>query len=357
MSKDEIVVTGIGMVSPVGLSAPRSLAAIRAGITRFVEHPHYTPKKSSGEAGDEEGERGAIVAPVLDLDPRIKGPDRLLRLALLALQALVHEGACERRDLGRAMLLAALPAPDDVVAQWGLGHHFIPELNRRGGLERWAGTEVVERGAPGALQMMERARAVLTGGRIDLCVVLAADTYLGLDRLIALDQSYRLKSPRNVDGFIPGEGAVALLIETAGSAASRGAPAKLSVRAAGFGVEPMPLRGEGWSTGKGLSDALRPVIAEDRSAGAWTLSNLNGESYRAREWGIVTGRLADSLPPAERLMHPADTIGDIGAAMGAALVGLVAHLLARGHAPASSALIWATSDDASRAALAVEAPG
>ncbi|WP_437723762.1 hypothetical protein [Sorangium sp. So ce861] len=354
----EIIVTGTSLVSPVGLSAARSLAAIRAGITRIVEHPHHRPRKSPGEAGDAEGERGTQVAAVLDIEEDVSGPERLLRLALLALQGLFRDGVCERRDLPRCALLAAVPAPDPVVASWGLGHCFVPDLARRGGVDRWAGAEVVETGAPGSIHMIERARALLQGGRAELCLVLAADTYIDSPRLSHLDAAYRLKSMRNVDGFIPGEAAVALLLETAASAERRQVRPLATVGPSGFGTEPVPVEAEGWSTGKGLGDAIGAVISASsgRAPGVWTLCNLNGESYRDREWGLVLARLGDVLVTPETLIHPADKIGEVGAAMGGVLLAYAAHMFSRGHAPAPSALLWTSSDGGSRAALGIGMP-
>jgi 3-oxoacyl-[acyl-carrier-protein] synthase-1 len=39
MSEYSLVVTGIGMVSPVGYNAPQTCAALRAGVARFTELP------------------------------------------------------------------------------------------------------------------------------------------------------------------------------------------------------------------------------------------------------------------------------------------------------------------------------
>jgi 3-oxoacyl-[acyl-carrier-protein] synthase I len=121
-----------------------------------------------------------------------------------------------------------------------------------------------------------------------------------------------------------------------------------------LGNEPSGVRSERWSEGVGLMDALRPLVSG--GAGRWVLCNLNGESYGAREWGLIRTRLAEELASVEVVTHPAHCIGDAGTAMAGVLVAYASQAFARGFAPAPSALLWVASDDGGRAALVLHAP-
>jgi 3-oxoacyl-[acyl-carrier-protein] synthase-1 len=84
------------------------------------------------------------------------------------------------------------------------------------------------------------------------------------------------------------------------------------------------------------------------------LCALNGESYRSFEWGLMRARLGAALGDVERLVHPAASLGDVGAATGGVLVACVVKALGRGYAASDAAVVWASSDGAGRAAALVE---
>jgi 3-oxoacyl-[acyl-carrier-protein] synthase-1 len=360
---NDVVVTGVGCVSPVGWTAAQSCAAIRAGITRLGEYPAYgcLPEDTdSPEAEAEQDEEGEPLRAgwVPGLDPELQGRERLVRLSLLALQRLLLETGLGRRELPRTALLVALPLLDAGTRPWALRQRFARELCQRSGVDGWAALEVAEEGPVGVFRWMQEAEKRLQQRRVDFAVVLAVDSFLELNRLTLLDEAWRLKSSRGVDGFVPGEAGVALLLEGRRAAARRGASALAVLGPMAFGTEPSPCGSERWSTGQGLCEALRPLLSgrPEDEVGRWMLCNLNGESYRAHEWGLVRTRLAQALPPPRRLLHPADRLGDAGAALAGILVACAAQSFARGYAPAPSALVWAGSDDGARGALVLRAP-
>ena len=165
-----------------------------------------------------------------------------------------------------------------------------------------------------------------------------------------LDHAYRLKSARNVDGFCPGEAAVALLFEDARP--RRGVTRAAAISAIGLGTEPEPLRSDKVSTGTGLVQALRAALPVDRGP-EFLLCDLNGESYRAFEWGVAQARLGARLEGLRRVVMPARSVGDVGAATGALLIATAAEAFARGWAPGEDALLFTGSDGPLRAAARV----
>jgi len=84
------------------------------------------------------------------------------------------------------------------------------------------------------------------------------------------------------------------------------------------------------------------------------LSDLNGESYKAKEWAVAELR---TLPKGLAThLHPADCFGDIGSMAGVVQLGLAAIGLSRKEwlAPA---LIVAGADGSARAVVVVDMPG
>lgn len=347
-----LAITGAGAVTPVGPSAARTCAALRAGLSAFAEYPLFRPATREPGWDPEEPLRAARVP---NIDPRASGPTRLVDLASSALGDLFRTAGLRRDDLARAALLIALPANDPATERWGSPERFVEALGRRTGLASFVTLRTARSGHTGALELLADASALLTAGGVECCILLAVDSYLSPDRLAWLDAERRLKSDRNVDGFIPGEAAVALLLEAPARARARGANVRAVAGAVGFGVEPEALQSESQSTGVGLAAALRAVLPEACGEVPSLIScDLNGEHYRAFEWGVVAGRLCERLGGAPRLVHPADCAGDVGAASGALLIALAAAGLERGRTPPARSFVWCASDGELRAAARIE---
>jgi 3-oxoacyl-[acyl-carrier-protein] synthase-1 len=346
-----VALTGHHVVSAVGLDSAHSCAAIRAGIVRSREHAGYDPLPADPETPTAEP---LVAAPTPLLDPADEGPVRFLELGSACLRGTLERVGLSRAGLARTALLVGLPAPAPVLDAWGLDQ-LVDGLLERTGLEA-IGPRVVDRsGHTAVLALLEQAFVLLERGEADGCLVLAIDSYLDRGRLRALDELFRLKSGRGIDGFVPGEAAVGLFIEPLPARGAAGRDVLLRLGRPGFGREAQPSTSERASSGVGLTDAVR---AATRSLSAhravrWVLCDLNGESYRAFEWGVVRVRMAERLGEVEALRHPADCLGDVGAAVGGLLVSCAAEAFARGYADDDLALLWAASDDDRRAAVVV----
>jgi 3-oxoacyl-[acyl-carrier-protein] synthase-1 len=345
-------VTGITGMSSVGLSAPAMCAAIRAGVSGRSEHPFYDVLTRDPDWDEEEPLMAALVPGI---DVALEGRERLFELAIAPLRQLVAESRLRRAELARSALLLALPQQDDVVDRWQLEATFAEELFERAGLPRCPVVRIDQSGHGAALKLAGVAHEILGQGQVERCILIAADTYHCDERLTLLDNGHRLRSERSPDGFAPGEAGVALLLEKPGGPSA----ARLKLGRPAFGVEPHRYGTSYTSTGRGLQQAFEAILGAGAGARAapWVLCDLNGESYRHVEWGMLVTRLAESFASLTSLVHPADCIGDVGAASGAVLIAYAAHAFARGYAPAQSALLWTSSDRGERAALEATSPG
>jgi 3-oxoacyl-[acyl-carrier-protein] synthase I len=347
-----LAITGAGARCSVGANFAQTCSSVRAGIMGFCEHASYQPLSRALPAADDE-DVALLVAAVPGLDPELAGSARLVALASAALTNLIADAALDKADLAHAALLASLPANDDAVAKWELASGFASALAVHSGVP-FRDTRLVQSGHTGALELLRDAAALLAEERVNRCVLLGVDSYLSRDRLELLDAAGRVKSARNVDGFIPGEAAFAVLLERPEYAAQRAAVVDAIIAAASFDAEPETIAGEKQSTGGGLTRALRPLLEHPGELG-WAVCDLNGESYRHIEWGVVQVRLGPGLAGA-RVTHPADRFGDIGAASGAALAAMVAGAFRYDWAPRGDALVWAASDGGARAGARVHRP-
>lgn len=351
MSFAPIAITGVGGVSAVGDCAAQTCASVRAGISGYAEFPYFPTTRDPGW----DAEAPLIAAVVGGVDPMRDGASRLQDLAGAALRDLIDDSGLSRVDFANAALLAALPVDDEVSAPWGLSDVFLPELCDRLALSSFPSMRTSTSGHTGAFELLAAASDQLASGDYDRVVLLAVDSNLIRARLDRLDSTFRIRSLRNVDGFIPGEAAFALLLESAESLRAAHRTPRAVITSVGLGDEDQTFQGERQSTANGLCDAIRGAVDADPEVGVdWVMCDLNGESYRGFEWGVTTTRLGDSFRELGTPMHPADCYGDIGAASGAGLLAVAAAAFQRGWAPTEEALLWTSADGSRRAAVCVE---
>jgi 3-oxoacyl-[acyl-carrier-protein] synthase-1 len=179
------------------------------------------------------------------------------------------------------------------------------------------------------------SQTILVGG---------VDTFLDLRLLATLGAEGRVKGPRVMDGFVPGEGAAFLLLKAASKRKHESsAPV---VAGAASTTDPGHRYGTAPARGEGLAEALellRGNLSAPIGPIGTTFAGLNGENFDAKLWGVARLRHNDQFSPAMALVHPADCFGDTGAAAGAILTALAATALSAGHRP-GPVLVWAASD-------------
>jgi 3-oxoacyl-[acyl-carrier-protein] synthase-1 len=249
----------------------------------------------------------------------------------------------------------ALPFEDEVIQKCNLRRHFLAQASEYLALPETKEFLGVQMGSTGVYALIERAMSKMQSGEINFCIIAAVDSYLLDDRLHLYDQQWRIKTGRNPAGFIPGEAGAVLLLETEEFARNRKVTALLRIDGVHSGQENNSILGEKTSSGTGLTDAIRSLadVSNKGQAWQWVLSDLNGERYKAFEWGLVQTRLNKLIANDHHLSHIADVVGDIGAAMAAVQVGYVSKAFERGFAPANSALLFSGSDEGKRYAMAL----
>jgi 3-oxoacyl-[acyl-carrier-protein] synthase-1 len=348
----DIVITAMSGLSPLGLNLEQTCASIRADINRFTEHAYFECVGADPEWDEEEP---LIASTVPSIDPFVDGPERLLQLIIPTLTEIFSVAKIKRKEVQSGGFFLALPHTDEIVMSWSLDQTFIPELFRRTGLNSYKIHKISHTGHTGMFCLIQDALTMLRAGEVELCIVGGVDSYLMEQRLEFLDNAWRIKSSKSVDGFIPGEAAIVLLLETLRNAKARERQSLATVSFCETGNEPNNISSDKCSSGTGLSDAIRKVLnqGEDKSNIRWVICDLNGESYRGFEWGVVQTRLHNYLSAIEVVSHPADCLGDIGAATGGMLIANAVQAFKRGYNISDDALLWTSSDDGLRAALCI----
>lgn len=233
---------------------------------------------------------------------------------------------------------------------------MLPELCKRTGLNAFRFTKSNQAGHAGIFLHVKEAIDVLESGVVNFCIVGGVDSYLLDTRLDFLDTAWRIRSDRTVDGFIPGEASTMLMLETEAQARARGAKILAKITAIAEGQEPDTISSEKTSSGSGLTVAIRGILEHTSANNSFEMvyCSLNGESYFAYEWGLQLTRLNKNFEKLKDLIHPAEYVGDIGAATGGLLVACAAMALQSEDSTDNKALLWSSADSDTRMAICLE---
>ncbi|MEM1412465.1 MAG: beta-ketoacyl synthase N-terminal-like domain-containing protein [Pseudomonadota bacterium] len=342
----ELAITGMGLVTPVGLTAKATCAALRAGVSRLRTLSALRLRVAVDEFDDV---KGACVPNVTE---GLQGPARLKAMMRPALEEAIRDaqlseerlavylGTSGSRPGGRMMnhdaavrdnLLDSLPA-DMTVAQ----------------------AKLVQSGRTAVQKSLRLAARALEEGSIDAAVIGASDSWVSPRALRYLHQQGRLAEYPRHTGAIPAEAAGFLVVEPAQRAHDRGATVYAVVRASAGARE-----AQRWGDpmqGHALARAIRAVRGDTACAHAVVVSDLDGERYRTLEWLMAEGKAMWNYHTMDH-WNPADCVGDSGAAMGAVLLAWASMALHRNYAGATDLLLWGAADEGAREALLMSRQG
>jgi 3-oxoacyl-[acyl-carrier-protein] synthase-1 len=148
-----------------------------------------------------------------------------------------------------------------------------------------------------------------------------------------------------------GEAAGALLLGVASNQ-----PA-LHLMGTGFGVERAHVLADEALRAEGLTAAIQQALAQaqmDFCDLDFRITDLAGEHYYFKEAALTIGRILRSLKDEFDTWHPAECVGETGAAVGAVLIALADAACRKAFAPGRRILVHMSDDAGERAAAILE---
>lgn len=333
---------------PSGPGIVMADAALQSMQALHSPHPYFV---------DQTGNRSKVSR---FLHPDTFGMERweqLLHAALQDLQSQCTASLQNRWQRARTALWLVLPCVDRPGLPAGLSERMLHMCGAAAPIPTH-GTFVVRGGHAAPITALAAARNALAAQQLDAALVIAVDTWLHPESLQYLDQhgclfganalgsGERLRRPPY--GRIPSEGAAAVML-------SSDVEGWCGVWGLGQADEEILFKDSRPCTGLGLTNAARQALqrlpADQRVA--CVLADLNGEPYRADQFGFTMLRLAPFMAEGWRQCTPALATGDLGCATALVHVALAAY--AMGHRPAEAQLgprlLLSSSDDALRGAV------
>lgn len=349
MANEGAIILDVGMITSVGLTAPQTASSVRAGITRAAETSLYDKRFEPFTMA---------VLPEDALPPLVEQLEkevgltvrqaRMLRLASCALK----EALKNMPDAGSIPLY--LGAPEQLPNRPApMSEKFFRQLGAQSEISfNTAESKLFLNGRAAGLLATKEAINCLDSGKSSYVLVGGVDTYLDLYLMGTLDMEDRILGPSIMDGFIPGEGAAFILLS---KSAQKGFTPLASLSPVSTGFEEGHMYSEKPYQGEGLSAVLENLFSSGKISGfvQEVYSSMNGENIWAKEWGVAFLRNKNSIDADYRIHHPADCLGDTGAACGVILAVLAVLGFEKGYRQ-SPALITCSSDYGDRAAVVVK---
>lgn len=342
----ELVITGANSITAVGHDGRLTAASVRAGISRFTEYDEYL------DAGD----NPITVARIREIHDGWDTPQRMAGIAALCLEKLLEEsfrqGARRPSQIHLLLGVASEERPGPRYEESCL-------FPLRGIIGKWTDKpdlQIVPRGNASMAYSIEQAGRLIECNPGTLCIIGGVDSLIRTSTLNWFEKDGRLKSGSHGrhHGLIAGEAAGFIVIEDQALTEQTGR--QILARIAGFGLaeEPVPRASGSLGRNSGLTEACHAALhgLEEKEIRA-VFNDLNGENSRAREWSMAEIRCFDKPDDNRRIWTPANCYGDIGAAGGVVLAGIVTQGFVRGWLP-SSVLVSCSDDHGSCGVVILE---
>lgn len=336
MSQQPLAIVGSGMVTGVGLSAPASCAAIRCGINNFQETRFMD---SAGEW---------IVASEVPLDQPWRGPEKLARM----LASVLEESFATDPGLSPAgtPVIICFSERERPGRLDDLNERVLESTTRLLGFELPPGSMTISQGRVGGAVGLREARRMLYEKRVPAVIVAAVDSYLSAQTLSAYEEKRRLLTAANSNGFIPGEGAAAVIVK-------RPRPSEdpqLILLGLGFGVEKSTIESDEPLRADGLVQAIQASLTEagtDLGSLDFRISDVSGEQYWFKEASLAVTRLLRTRKDEFDIWHAADCIGEAGSMAGLAAFNLAWAANQKNYSKGNNVLCHFGNDDGKRSAV------
>lgn len=311
---DRATVIGVGLCTPLGLTAEITVAEMAAGTLRFAE-----TEVEDGQGEPVRASRLGLLGPNLD---------RTARMTALAKAALAQalEGLFEH-SIKEITLFLGLPSAevgaevDDKAITLALVKAAAPDI-------RLTVARVFRSGRAACFQALAAAQAELHApSAAPVVLVGAVDSLCDPASLAHLVRETRVLGGMNRDGLIAGEGAGFLVLARPDSPPARRAAPLGTISKCVLTSERIPFTSREPSLATGLTEAFRKLRLDPavRLPVDVVLSCQTGESFWAHELARAHIRNISLMPEPLAITLVAESLGDVGAASGAIQIAAAVH--------------------------------
>lgn len=340
-----IAITGLGMVSCLAQGAKENSAAMRCSYSNFQPIEFYIQNNS-------EQLLGATATRNI-----FTGLEHLIEISKAAIDNILNHN---NHAFNTIPLIVILPTEKETPLTWKNDYCsiFFNKLQDLFKDIKFSSNSSYHRcGKAGLKNGISQTRSILYDKNQEHVLLLCVDSLLNNHR-ISLYENYndtlRLLTENNPDGFIPGEAAIALLLSKPDGTK------QTCITGIGHGKEKATIGSDAVLKSEGASNAIKMAA---KNAGCkvrdtdFIISSVSGESYFFKEVSIARTKSLEQKVATHPLWHPADNIGEVGAAVGGAMIVMGHYAFEGNYAPGNRAVCLLSNDDENRAAFILERLG
>jgi 3-oxoacyl-[acyl-carrier-protein] synthase I len=341
MNAMPVVILKSGLVTSVGLSSPATCAAMRAKLsnpseTRFLD--------SGGEY---------MMAHQVMLDQPWRGLTKLTKMAAMVIEEAL-ESIAKQDWVGIPLLLCVAEAERPGRLD-GLDDKLFRSIQSELGTQFSPQSVIVAQGRVSVAVALAQARLLLSQRRVNHVLIVATDSLISWPTLSHYEREDRLLTQSNSNGFMPGEGAGALLI-----AGSNGGMSELLCTGIGFSREVAHIESGKPLRAEGLTQAIKNALSDARCEMHhmnFRITDLSGEQYYFKEAALALSRTLRQTKEEFDLWHPAECTGEQGSVAGVAVLAMAETACRKGFANGPNIMVHMSNDTGHRAALALQFRG
>jgi len=339
-------IKSLAMHSCLAKGAELNASAMRCEYDGFTETSFTQPHSI-------EPQLGAMV----DIEER--GLDKLTRLALDVIKEAVEGKDIDLNRLPIYFCLQDLTDRPSYFSDEELKEEFIEDIARGLDIKRVAKeTKIYLYDRCGFVMALKQAQIDIYDNRHKDVLIVGVDSLLNGASLAyygggLYGEGNRLLSDNSSNGFIPAEASTAILL-------SKPTDIEDEIIIGGIGLakekatiynEDEVLRGIGLS--QAIMEASKEASVPIHETG-FRVSSISGEEYFFSETALAHIKTLKQKVPEHPLWHPADCIGEVGSAMGGAMVVMTYYAFIKGYAPSNSAICQISNDNELRGAFIMQ---
>lgn len=345
MSQYPLSIVGLGMISCVGEGAEVNAAAMNCDYDGFQETIFNQPYYAERQLG----------API---ESELRGIEKLVYMSIVATKDAIKKLPENYLKLN---VIYCMPDKKDVTFfnNEGAVRKIIENTFKKLQLgTSSSSTTVLWQQRCGFVSALIRAKELLYQKEHEYVLIISLDSLLNNASLSRYGgglygDNRRLLGENFSNGFIPGEAATAVLLST-----PRIFTSDVIISGVGEGNENAILgNADEVLKGYGLTDAINHA-SKDAEVSihdiAFRVSSVSGEDYFFTEAALAQIKTLNKKIPEQPLWHPADNVGEIGAAIGGAIVIMTYYAFTKKYAPGNKALCQISNDNSQRGAFIMQ---
>nr|WP_319490556.1 hypothetical protein [uncultured Desulfobacter sp.] len=335
-----LAVQTCGIICHAGLTAPAACAAIRCGLNNFSETRFM------------DGNGEWIVAAEVPLETPFRGRTKLIHMAAMAIQEALSN--LTEDEIRTTSLILCLPEMDRPGRMTDIDQSLLQEIEEVTGFQFAGSSTLIAEGRVGGVTAIKLAHELMHAGKTSRVLIAGTDSYVTAATLAAFEKEDRILTGKNSNGFISGEAAAAVLLVPAQSARN----AAITIKGIGFGSEQAHIRSEHPQRAQGMVQAVKAALsmAECELGDLdYRICDVSGEQYYFKEAALVLSRILRKRKEEFDIWHPAECIGETGAAILPVILAVASAAAAKGYAKGNGVLCHFSNDNGQRAAIVVQA--